>query len=326
MDNRNVNVGRLRMHFRTMLRIRAFEEAAEEGSKSGEITGAVHLSIGQEAVASGVCLNLAKHDYVVSNHRGHGHAIAKGAELTPMLAELFGRRDGLCGGKGGSMHVADFSIGLIGSNGVVAAGIPIAVGAAQSSRLQRNGRATVCFFGDGAVNRGPFLEGLNWARIFDLPILFVCEDNAFSATTRTKNLTGGEGAGARAEAIGLAVTRIDGNDVSAVDEAAAQCLWRIRDGQGPQFIHADTYRLKGHTAQDAALYRPAAEVVEWSRRDPIALCRDVLLTHGATGRELEEVDQEIRREMSAILAAVRAQPRPDPAFAWSDVQDVGAPA
>jgi TPP-dependent pyruvate/acetoin dehydrogenase alpha subunit len=258
MDNRNVNVGRLRMHFRTMLRIRAFEEAAEEGSKSGEITGAVHLSIGQEAVASGVCLNLAKHDYVVSNHRGHGHAIAKGAELTPMLAELFGRRDGLCGGKGGSM--------------------------------------------------------------------FVCEDNAFSATTRTKNLTGGAGAGARAEAIGLAVTRIDGNDVSAVDEVAAQCLWRIRDGQGPQFIHADTYRLKGHTAQDAALYRPAAEVVEWSRRDPIALCRDVLLTHGATGRELEEVDQEIRREMSAILAAVRAQARPDPAFAWSDVQDVGAPA
>jgi acetoin:2,6-dichlorophenolindophenol oxidoreductase subunit alpha len=139
-------------------------------------------------------------------------------------------------------------------------------------------------------------------------------------------MTGGEGAGARAEAIGLAVKRIDGNDVSAVDEAAAQCLWRIRDGQGPQFIHADTYRLKGHTALDTTPYRLAAEVVEWSKRDPIALCRDALLTHGADERELDEVDQEIRGEMSAILAAVRGQPRPDPAFAWSDVQDVGAPA
>jgi acetoin:2,6-dichlorophenolindophenol oxidoreductase subunit alpha len=177
MDNRNVNVGRLRMHFRTMLRIRAFEEAAEEGSKSGEITGAVHLSIGQEAVASGVCLNLAKHDYVVSNHRGHGHAIAKGADLTAMLAELFGRRDGLCGGKGGSMHVADFSIGLLGSNGVVAAGIPIAVGAAHSSRLKRNGRATVCFFGDGAANRGP-----SW-RASTGPASSTCQFCSFARTT-----------------------------------------------------------------------------------------------------------------------------------------------
>lgn len=325
METRNLDLRRMRAHYETMLRIRAFEEAAELGQRAGEVRGAVHLSIGQEAVASGVCINLRPTDYVVSTHRGHGDAIAKGANVTRTLAELFGRADGLCHGKGGSMHLADFSIGLLGSNGVVAAGIPIAVGAAHASQLQKTGRVTVCFFGDGAVNRGPFLEGLNWARVFNLPILFVCEDNGFSATTRTANMTGGAGAAARAEAIGVSAVSVDGNDVSAVDDAAAQQLERIRQGDGPQFLHAKTYHLRGHTAHDPATYRSSEEVARQLRRDPLLLCRESILLNGVGEHELQIVERHVQEELKAVLASVRGQADPDVSAAWTDVQTVGAP-
>ncbi|MBV9521496.1 MAG: thiamine pyrophosphate-dependent dehydrogenase E1 component subunit alpha [Alphaproteobacteria bacterium] len=309
-----------------MARIRAFEEAAEAGQKSGEIKGAVHLSIGQEAVASGICANLGRADYLVSTHRGHGHTLAKGADPTAMMAELLGRAGGTCQGKGGSMHIADFAIGMLGANGVVAAGIPIAVGAAHAVKLRGGTALAACFFGDGAVNRGPFLEGLNWARIYDLPVLFICEDNGFAATTRTRLLTGGPGPAARAEALGIPSRSVDGNDVHEVDAAASEAVARIRSGEGPQFILARTYRLKGHTAHDPASYRPAGEVEEMRARDPLRLCRETLLRHGIDEARLSLLESEARAEIAAAVAAARAQPWPDPALAWRDVQEAGAPA
>ncbi len=181
----NIDVERLLAHYRAMARIRAFEEAAERAHQEGHVKGAVHLSIGQEAVAAGVCIHLKREDLITTTHRGHGHTIAKGADTGAMLAELLGRASGTCQGKGGSLHIADFSIGMLGANGVVAAGLTIAVGAAHAVKLRGERRIVVCFFGDGATNRGPFLESLNWAKIYELPVLFVCEDNGFLGAYRS---------------------------------------------------------------------------------------------------------------------------------------------
>ncbi len=256
------NFDRERMlgHYRMMARIRAFEEAAEQALKDGHVKGAIHLSIGQEAIAAGVCIHLAKSDLITTTHRGHGHTIAKGADVGAMFGELFGRANGTCQGKGGSMHIADFKVGMLGANGVVGAGIEIAAGAAHGVKLRGEQRIVTCFFGDGATNRGPFLEGLNWAKIYELPILFVCEDNGFAATTRTKSLSAGPGPAARAASLGLPVLTVDGNDIAAVDAAAGELSRRIRAGSGPQFLLVETYRLKGHTAADAGAYRTDEEV------------------------------------------------------------------
>jgi pyruvate dehydrogenase E1 component alpha subunit len=324
MTSRNFDAARMLGHYRTMSRIRAFEEAAEAGQKSGEVRGAVHLSIGQEAIASGVCANLGTADYLVSTHRGHGHTIAKGADIGAMIAELYGKAGGTCQGKGGSMHIADFGIGMLGANGVVGAGIPIAAGAAHAVKLRGGEEVVVCFFGDGAMNRGPFLEGLNWARIYDLPILFVCEDNGFAATTRTRSLSGGPGPDARAASLGIPAEAIDGNDVQLVDETAAALLARIRAGAGPGFLLCRTYRLKGHTAHDAAPYRPAAEVEEKRRHDPLGRCREALLLHGTDPAVLERAEAEARAEAARAVDGARAMPWPEAALAWADVQDVGA--
>jgi TPP-dependent pyruvate/acetoin dehydrogenase alpha subunit len=236
-----------------MARIRTFENAAEEASRGGvaafgaslsqaQVRGPLHLSTGQEAVAAGVCANLLKEDFITSTHRGHGHTLAKGASMERMMCELFGRATGFNRGKGGSMHIADFSVGMLGANGVVAAGIPIAVGAAHAIKIRGEKRIVACFFGDGAVNRGPFLEGLNWAAIHALPVLFVCEDNRWSATTATGTMTAGEGPLARARAIGVPGVEVDGNDVFAVNEKASELVQKIRSGEGPRFLHAVTYR------------------------------------------------------------------------------------
>ncbi len=196
------NVQRLLDLFGTMCRIRAFETAALNAHKEGVVPGPLHVSIGQEGVATGVCMNLVAEDRITSNHRGHGHAIAKGAGVQGMMRELFGRDGGHCRGKGGSMHIADFSVGMLGANGVVSGGIPIAVGAAQGLKMMRSSAIAVCFFGDGAINRGPFLEGLNWAALYQLPVLFICEDNGVSAFTATDTVTAGPGVMARAESLG----------------------------------------------------------------------------------------------------------------------------
>ncbi|BBK35075.1 acetoin:2,6-dichlorophenolindophenol oxidoreductase subunit alpha [Allostella sp. ATCC 35155] len=321
----NVDRARILGHYRTMARVRAFEEAADRALQAGHVKGAVHLSIGQEAVASGVCVNLDRGDFIVSNHRGHGHTLAKGADMGAMMAELFGRATGACQGKGGSMHIADFQVGMLGANGVVGAGIPIAVGAAHAMKLAGDPRIVTCFFGDGAINRGPFLEGLNWAKVFDLPVLFVCEDNGFAATTRTRAVTAGPGPGARAESLGIPSTPVDGNDVLAVDQTAAELVRLVRAGAGPQFLHARTYRLRGHTAVDPAPYRPAAEVEEHWRDEPIRRCRDLLVLGGLDTDELDRVVADAEAEAARAVADGLAAPHPEADLAWTDVQDVDMP-
>src|SRR5262249_53060172 len=226
-----------------MCRIRAFEGAAERAFEQKLMLGALHLSIGQEAVAAGVCAGLAPADLITSTHRGHGHALAKGLDALAMMRELLGRAGGSSGGKGGSMHLADVRLGMLGSNGIVPDGLAIAVGAAHAVRLRRSREVVVSFFGDGGLNRGPFLETLNWAAVFELGVLFVCEDNAFASTTRTRSVTAGPGPEARAAAIGVPALGVDGNDVVEVEQAAGRLIREIRDGGGPRFLHARPYRL-----------------------------------------------------------------------------------
>jgi len=325
LTNRH-DLERLGKHHRNMWRIRAFEEAAEAASKSGQVTGAVHLSIGQEGIASGVMANLRRDDMITSNHRGHGHTIAKGADVKAMMAELFGREGGSCGGKGGSMHIADFGVGMLGANGVVAAGLPIAAGAAHAVKLKGGDQVVVCFFGDGAANRGPFLEALNWAKIYDLPVLFVCEDNQFAATTRTATLTAGPGPSARAEALGIPAHGVDGNDVLQVDDLVGDLVRKIRSGAGPQFLHARTYRIKGHTAADAAGYRDAREVEAKKLDCPIGRCAALLREGGVDAVALAADEKAARDEIAAAVAFAAAQPWPDNREAYLDIQDVGAPS
>ncbi|TDK48140.1 thiamine pyrophosphate-dependent dehydrogenase E1 component subunit alpha [Antarcticimicrobium luteum] len=310
-----------------MERIRAFEETARRAAvEEGLVLGAIHLSIGQEAVAVGLIESLRRDDYITSTHRGHGHTLAKGADPQAMMKELLGRAGGCCGGKGGSMHIADFGVGMLGANGVVSANITIAAGAAHGVKLLGGDQVVVCFFGDGAANRGPFLEGLNWAGVFDLPILFVCEDNRYSASTLTAAMTSGNVAG-RARALGLRVTEIDGNDVEELAQVAAEITARIRETGQPEFLHALTYRLDGHTYFDPATYRPEGEAERMrAERDPIARQRELLFEAGLSVAELNTVREAARDEMAAALEAARAAPWPDEASVFDDVQDVGSPA
>lgn len=326
---------RLRGLFRTMARIRAFENAAEVASQGGvsawglqasgtpaRVRGPLHLSTGQEAVAAGVCASLRRDDLLTSTHRGHGHTLAKGADMTAMMCELFGRAHGTNGGKGGSMHIADFSVGMLGANGVVAAGIPIATGAAHALKLAGTDRIVCCFFGDGAINRGPFLEGLNWAQVYRLPVLFVCEDNRIAATTPTGTMTAGGGAGARATAMGLTTASVDGNDVEAVDDATGRLIDRVRTGQ-PALLHAVTYRFKGHVSVDPGRYRDPAEVERALRDDPVERAHQRLSALGL-GDEAQAILDAARAEVDAALAAAEAAPFPDPSMAYTDVLDCGA--
>ena len=308
-----------------MWRIRAFEEEAIAAQKDGLVLGAIHPSIGQEAVAAGICANLGRADLLLSTHRGHGHTLAKGADALAMMRELFGRDGGTCGGKGGSMHIADFSVGMLGANGVVGANIAIAAGAAHGQKLRGSKEITVCIFGDGAVNRGPFLEGLNWARVYDLPVLFVCEDNAFSATTRTAAMTAGPGPAARAEALGIPAESVDGNDVVAVDAAARAAIAAARAGEGPRFLHCRTYRITGHTSVDAAAYRGADEVERAKETCPIARLDAALAVAGLPEAERARLREDAKAEMRDIRDRARDTGWPEVAAAYADVQDVGDP-
>ncbi len=325
---------RLRALYRTMARIRAFEDAAEEASQGGvqvwgmeasalpaKVRGPLHLSTGQEAVAASVCINLRRDDLLTSTHRGHGHTLAKGADTTRMMCELFGRASGCNGGKGGSMHIADFSVGMLGANGVVAAGIPIATGAAQALKLKGGDSIVACFFGDGAINRGPFLEGLNWAQVYALPLLFVCEDNRIAATTPTRSMTAGAGAAARARAFGIEACEVDGNDVEAVDRAAAELIALARAGR-PTLLHAVTYRIKGHVSVDPGTYRDAAEVERARQDDPLLRCRARLVALGEE-EAVDTIDREAQDEIARALVAADAAPWPQPAAAFEDVISSG---
>ncbi len=318
-----------------MLRIRAFEDAAEGASQGGVaafgqsagpqalVRGPLHLSTGQEAVAAGVCFHLQRSDLLTSTHRGHGHTLAKGADTVRMMCELYGRASGSNGGKGGSMHIADFSVGMLGANGVVAAGLPIAVGAAHALKLRGKSDIVACFFGDGAINRGPFLEALNWAASYGLPVLFVCEDNRWSATTASATTTAGAGAAARALSLGVDAQTVDGNDVEAVCELAQRLLDAVRGGDGPRLLHAVTYRFKGHVSVDPATYRDPAELADALLTDPIERAAATWLARGGNPQELDEMRRAARAEIENAQQVASAAPWPDADTAFTDVQDTG---
>ena len=324
--------------YRTMVRIRAFEDAAEIASQGGVqawglsasakpalVRGPLHLSTGQEAVAAGVCAHLKPADLLTSTHRGHGHTLAKGADSTKMMCELFGRANGYNKGKGGSMHIADFSVGMLGANGVVAAGLPIAVGAAHALKLRKVDAIAVSFFGDGAINRGPFMESLNWAVVYHLPMLFICEDNQISATTASAPMTAGQGASPRAESLQVPALKVDGNDVEAVSNAAAKLIAEVRAGAGPRLLHAITYRHKGHVSVDPGTYRDPEEVRKALERDPIKRTRQQLEAAGL-GAQAAQVEAEARAEIDAALAAAEASPVPEVHEAYQDIVTTGAGA
>ncbi len=323
--------------YRMMVRIRAFEDAAELASQGGvavygqaasgnaKVRGPLHLSTGQEAVAAGVCAHLTATDYLTSTHRGHGHTLAKGADMARMMCELYGKASGFNGGRGGSMHIADFSVGMLGANGVVGAGMPIAVGAAHAQKLQKRSDITACFFGDGAINRGPFLESLNWARVFDLPVLFVCEDNQWSATTATAEMSAGAGAAARARSMDIEAVEVDGNDVMAIFEGAGQLVQSVRSGNGPKLLHARTYRVKGHVSVDQAAYRDPKTHEQALTRDPLEHAKSQYLQMpGAKAQALEEIDAQAKAEIEAALAYADRCAVPEATAAYEHIQTVGA--
>lgn len=323
--------------YRMMARIRAFEDAAETASQGGvavygqaasgnaKVRGPLHLSTGQEAVAAGVCAHLTKEDYLTSTHRGHGHTLAKGADMARMMCELYGKAQGFNGGRGGSMHIADFSVGMLGANGVVGAGMPIAVGAAHAQKLQGRADITACFFGDGAINRGPFLESLNWASVYDLPVLFVCEDNQWSATTATHAMSAGNGAASRARSMDIDAIEVDGNDVLAIYEAARDLVQAIRQGSGPKLLHARTYRVKGHVSVDKAAYRDQDKHEQALTRDPIALARAAYLQLPNTHeQDLHAIEAEALTEIQAALAYADTCAAPAQEDAYEHIQTVGA--
>ena len=266
--------------YRRMLLIRRMEERLGEVVTSGELPGPVHLYIGQEAVAVGVCTHLTDRDWIASTHRGHGHFLAKGGEPRAMVAEIFGRDTGICRGKGGSMHVADFSRGILGANGIVGGGIGLAVGAALAAQLDGNGCVSVGFFGDGGANQGVVAEALNLAAIWKLPLLLVCENNGFSEFSPTDTVTAGEIA-ARAQPFSIPGTAVDGNDVIAVWQVVGSAVQRARAGGGPTLIEARTYRWRGHVETEqrflSGKYREENEIAAWQRRDPIGGLEAALL-------------------------------------------------
>lgn len=296
-----------------MWRIRAFEEKAEELYMLGKIHGTMHLSIGQEASAVGAVFALRPDDLMLSTHRGHGHCIAKGAELDRMMAEFMGKEAGYCRGRGGSMHIADTQGGNLGANGVVAGGIPIAVGAGLSMKMQKKDRVVLCFFGDGAANSGAFHEALNMAAIWSTPVVFVCENNQYAMSLPTKRAFAIEQISQRAASYGMPGQTVDGNDVLAVYNAVLTAVERARAGGGPTLVENITYRWRGHSRSDANRYRTKAEIEEWKSRCPIARFRDSLLEAKIlTPSEALQLERDAHDAILAAVAFAEESPEPDP--------------
>jgi pyruvate dehydrogenase E1 component alpha subunit len=307
---------------RRMLRVRKFELQIQTLAATGELPGPAHLYTGQEAVAAGVCAALRDDDYVSSTHRGHGHVVAKGADLSACMAELLARETGVCGGKGGSMHMADMSLGIIGANGIVAAGIPIAVGAALSSQLRRSDQVAVAFFGEGATNEGAFHESMNLASSWQLPVIFVCENNGYGQMTRMEKVTATTEMFQRARAYKMPSQRVDGNDCFAVHAAAVDAIARARSGEGPSFIEAMTYRWREHAEGLEVLFaglREQSEIDEWIARDPVARHEAVLRERGVADASIGELNSAIEAEIKAAVEFARNSPEPPPEEAFTDL-------
>ena len=306
---------------RSMQTIRRFEERASDDYQAGVIYGVVHCYIGEEAVAVGVCAALNEDDQIISTHRGHGHCIAKGADLKRMMAELYGRQTGYCKGKGGSMHIADFSIGMLGANGIVAAGIPIVTGAALAAQLEGKRRVAVSFFGDGASNAGPFHESINIAAAWKLPVLYVCENNLWASNTAAADTLALGDVAARAAGYGIPGVVVDGNDVMAIHEVAKAAVSRARAGEGPTLIECKTYRLRAHTERLGQLDRRSQEEIEtWEPKEPIKRLATDLMAQGILNEEAwQKMDGDILAEIEAAVRFAEDSPFPDPETAVEDV-------
>ena len=306
--------------FRKMVQIRQAESRVVSMFQSGMIPGFLHSYLGEEAVAVGACSALRDDDYITSTHRGHGHLIAKGGRIDRMMAELFGKETGYCRGKGGSMHIADVSLGIIGANGIVGAGLPIANGAALSSKMRGTDQVTVCFFGDGASNQGTFHEALNLASIWDLPVVFICENNLYAMSTALRYHTNIQYIAHRSRSYGMPGVIAKGNDLLDVFGKVSAAVRRARKGEGPTLIECRTYRKLGHYVGDPAVYRPDEEESEWEKRDPIALFASHLTESGiADTDELEGVEEEVKAEIEAAIDFAKSSPDPSPEEALEDV-------
>ena len=307
--------------YRTMLTIRRFEERVSKEFIDGKVLGYVHVYIGEEAIATGVCKNLRLTDRIVSHHRGHGHCIAKGADIRRMMAEIFGKKTGYCKGKGGSMHIADFSVGMLGANGIVGAGLPIATGAAVAAQLEGNQGVAAVFFGDGGVHEGEFHETMNLASIWKLPLIFVCENNGYAVNTRSESVIAIDEIYKRAAAYQMPGMAVDGNDVEAVHKAAEELVARAREGKGPSFLECRTYRWHGHFETRMPMEaRPAEEVAAWKKKDPIPAMAGKLLARGiVTQPDLEKMDSQILAQVEEAVKYANDSPLPAPEDAMEDV-------
>lgn len=309
--------------YKKMVTIRLFEEKVQDLYARGLVPGLAHLYIGEEAVAAGVCANLRKEDYITSTHRGHGHAIAKGAELKYMMAELFGKKTGYCKGKGGSMHIADIDIGILGANGIAGGGIPLAVGAALSSKLRKTDQITVCFFGDGASNNGAFHEGLNFASVHRLPVVFVCENNLYGISVSQKQHQAIQDTSLRAMAYNMSGITIDGNDVLAVYETSGKAIQQARAGEGPTLVECKTYRWRGHHEGDpnqGRRYRTMEEVQAWVKKCPIKRFEEKLVGERLLNKtRIEHICDEIKKKIEEAVEFAQQSPFPDAQDLYEDV-------
>jgi TPP-dependent pyruvate/acetoin dehydrogenase alpha subunit len=321
-----MNQGKLRKAemlelLKKMFLVRAFEEKAGELFQQNLIPGFIHLSIGEEASSVGTCSMLRKEDYVASTHRGHGHLIAKGADPKFMFAELLGKATGYCKGKGGSMHIADFSIGILGANGVVAGGFPIIVGAGLSIKLRKTDQVGVVFFGDGAANRGPFHEAVNMAAIWKLPVIFVCENNLYASTTPSSYALAGGSVAARAAGYGIPGVSVDGNDVLQVRKAVGEAVERARKGAGPSLVENKTYRYRGHFEGDPQRYRAQTEIEKFrNKEDPIQHFKKLLKKEGIlSDKEEKAMRGEVTLQIEEAVSYAKSAPLPRPEEALEDL-------
>ncbi len=297
----------------TMWTIRRFEEAVDDLFARGLMHGTMHLCIGQEASATGACLALRADDAITSTHRGHGHCIAKGADLTRMMAELLAKETGYCRGRGGSMHIADAATGNLGANGIVAGGIPIAAGAALAFQMRGEDRVVACFFGDGAANEGAFHEAVNLAAIWKLPVVFICENNKYGMSFSTEKSFAIENISERAAGYGIPGVTVDGNDLDAVHEAVSTAVARARAGEGPTLVENLTYRWKGHSKSDKNLYRTKEEIADWRSKDPILRFEAQVKEAGVlTEEEVQEIRTQAMEQMRNAVREANAAPDADP--------------
>ena len=310
--------------YRTMQTIRQFESRVRDIFQEGRIPGFVHVSIGEEASATGVAFALTNDDYITSTHRGHGHLIAKGGEVRPMMAELFGKKTGYCKGKGGSMHIANFKLGILGANGIVGAGLPIATGAGLASKVRGSGEVAACFFGDGASNEGTFHESLNIASAWKLPVVYVCENNLYGEFTAGKDVTSVKDIADRARGHDMPGVIVNGNNVVEVYEATVEAVERARKGAGPTLIECKTYRWEGHVVGEEAFlgkrsYRPSEEVEAWKKRCPIIHFEQTFVPTLFSQEQLDTVKDEVNKSIDDAVQFAQDSPYPEPEEALQDM-------